>query len=97
MRSANLRSIRRGHRSLAATTQQLEIDPSSVVDDPKIERVSLIGHPLMCMLPGGARLEGRRQSTCAIQTDTRAVVESLDRFNSTWSARNACTRLEQCS
>jgi hypothetical protein len=82
MRSANLSSIRRGHRSLAATTQQLEIDPSSsVVDNPKIERVSLIGYPLMCMLPGGARLEGRRQSTCAIQTDARSVVESLDRFN----------------
>jgi len=82
MRSANLSSIRRGHRSLAATTHQLEIDPSSsVVDNPKIERVSLIGHPLMCMLPGGARLEERRQSTCAIQTDARAVVESLDRFN----------------
>ena len=62
--------------------QQLEIDPSSsVVDKPKIERVSLISHPLMCMLPGGARLEGRRQSTCAIQTDARTVVESLDRFN----------------
>ncbi|MEZ0600972.1 hypothetical protein ACAX43_02255 [Paraburkholderia sp. IW21] len=75
-------SIRRGHRSLAAATQQLEIDPgSSVVDNPKIKRVSLIGHPLMCVLPGGVRLEGRRQSTCAIQTDARDVVESLDRFN----------------
>jgi hypothetical protein len=48
MRPENLSSIRRGHRSLAATTQQVEIDPGSVVDDPKIERVSLIGHPLMC-------------------------------------------------
>jgi hypothetical protein len=79
-----LSSIRRCHRSLAATTQQLEIGPiSSVVDNPKIERVSLIGHPLMCMLPGGDRLEGRRQSTCAIQTDARAVVESPDRSSQT--------------
>jgi hypothetical protein len=54
---------------------------SSVVDNPKIERVSLIGHPLMRMLPGGARLEARRQSTCAIRTDARTVIESLDRFN----------------
>ncbi|MGX6999683.1 hypothetical protein [Caballeronia sp. KNU42] len=77
-------SIRGDHRSLHATKQQLGIDPSSsVVDNPKIERVSLIGHPLMCMLPGGARLEGRRQSTCAIRTDARTVVESLDRFNQT--------------
>jgi hypothetical protein len=82
MRSANLSSIRRGHCSLDATKQQLEIDPgSSVVDNPKIERVSLIGHPLMCMLPGGARLEERRQSTRAIQADARTVVESLERFN----------------
>jgi hypothetical protein len=48
-----LSSIRRFHRSLAATTQQLEIGPiSSMVDNPKIEHVSLIGHPLMGMVLG---------------------------------------------
>ncbi|WP_166656098.1 hypothetical protein [Paraburkholderia sp. BL10I2N1] len=55
-------SIRCCQRSLAAMTGQLEIGPtSSVVDYPKIERVSLIGHPLMWMLPAGDRLESRRQ------------------------------------
>jgi hypothetical protein len=33
MRSANLSSIHRRHRSLAATTQELQIDPSSNVVD----------------------------------------------------------------
>jgi len=82
MKSANLSRIRHGHCSLDATKQQLEIDPSgSVVDNPTSERISLIDHPLRCMLPRGARLEGRRQSTRTIQIDARTVVESLDRFN----------------